>query len=158
MKLPDELEQRVVLRPGMVVSHTNLAGHRTWGIIVSEVAGTFQVAYPAWTKLRIVIGPLSDIAPIEKIEVPLGADLQPKDPAKTIQRALAMKDQRLSPLTDRSVDFVSLCVHGCKEPHYTEKLSRATRRAVLGLQVMGVAAEVGSAIGSALRSRRRRRR
>ncbi len=66
-----------------------------------------------------------------------------------------MKDQKLSLLTDRSEDFVSLCVHGHREPHYTQKLARATGRLVLAGRVAAVTAQVAAAIGQARKKRRR---
>ena len=67
-----------------------------------------------------------------------------------------MKDQKLSVLTDRSEDFVSLCVHGHREPHYTEKLGRAAGRLAIAGRVASVTAQVASAIGQARKKKRQR--
>ena len=51
-----------MLRPGVVVCYTNAVGFRSFGIIVSEVNGTLEVAYPSWKRLRVVIEPLANPA------------------------------------------------------------------------------------------------
>lgn len=45
MELPSNLQNRVTLQPGVVVCYTNAVGFRSFGIIVSAVNGTFEVAY-----------------------------------------------------------------------------------------------------------------
>src|SRR5690606_30949877 len=115
MKLPPNLSASHRLEPGLVVCHKNVVGVESFGIIVSEVAGTYQVAYPSRLHRQVRVVPLEEFASIEQICVPQAPELQPADLRLTARRALALKGQPLSLLGSNTAEFLALCLHGGKE-------------------------------------------
>lgn len=158
MRLPPELKATRPLKPGTVVVHKNAVGLETYGIIVSEVAGTFQIAYPSRLHRRVRVVPLEDFAPLEQIGVPVAAELQPEDPILTARRALAMDGQALSLIGSNTAEFLSLCLQGVKETHHIDKLKVTLARVATGTIVASLVHDIGAAIGQKLRGARRRRR
>ena len=148
MRLPPELKATKPLKPGTVVCHKNAVGLESFGIIVSEVAGTFQVAYPSRVHRRVRVVPLEDFAPLQELGVPLAAELQPADP-------IAMDGQALSLLGSNTAEFISLCLHGHKETHYLDKLKVTLSRVAVGTMIASFVHDVGAAIGAKVRRRRR---
>lgn len=157
MKLPTDLQNTCRLEPGLIVRHKNIVGVESYGVIVSEVAGTYQVAYPSRVQRKVLIVPLEEFAPFEEIGVPQDPDLQASDKRLAARRALALKDQSLSILGSNTAEFLSLCLHGGKETHHIDRLKRTLRRAVITIGVIGLIHDVGAAIGGAIRRDRRRR-
>ena len=155
MRLPPELKATKPLAPGTVVCHKNAVGLESFGIIVSEVAGTFQVAYPSRVHRRVRVVPLEDFAPLQELGVPLAAELQPEDPILTARRALAMDGQALSLLGSNTAEFISLCLHSHKETHYIDKLKVTLSRVAVGTMIASFVHDVGAAIGAKVRRRRR---
>ena len=155
MRLPPELKATKPLAPGTVVCHKNAVGLESFGIIVSEVAGTFQVAYPSRVHRRVRVVSLEDFAPLQELGVPLAAELQPADPILTARRALAMDGQSLSLLGSNTAEFISLCLHGHKETHHIDKLKVTLSRVAVGTMIAGFVHDVGAAIGAKVRRRRR---
>jgi hypothetical protein len=155
MRLPPELKATKPLAPGTVVCHKNAVGLESFGIIVSEVAGTFQVAYPSRVHRRVRVVPLEDFAPLQELGVPLATELQPVDPILTARRALAMDGQSLSLLGSNTAEFISLCLHGHKETHHIDKLKVTLSRVAVGTMIAGFVHDVGAAIGAKVRRRRR---
>jgi hypothetical protein len=155
MRLPPELKATKPLAPGTVVCHKNAVGLESFGIIVSEVAGTFQVAYPSRVHRRVRVVPLEDFAPLQELGVPLAADLQPEDPILTARRALAMDGQSLSLLGSNTAEFISLCLHGHKETHHIDKLKVTLSRVAVGTMIASFVHDIGAAIGAKVRRRRR---
>ncbi len=158
MRLPPEFNATRSLKPGTVVVHKNAVGLETYGIIVSEVAGTFQLAYPSRLHRRVRVVPLEDFAPLEQIGVPVAAELQPEDPILTARRALAMDGQALSFIGSNTAEFLSLCLHGVKRPILIDKLLVTLARVATGTIVASLVHDIGAAIGQKLRGARRRRR
>lgn len=157
MHLPPELHATRPLKPGTVVCHKNAVGLESFGIIVSEVNGTFQVAYPSRLRRKVLVVPLEDFAPVKEIGVPVAAELQADNPITTAKRALALKDQSLSLLGSNTAEFLSLCLHGHKESHHIDNLKVTLGRVWVGASVMSVVYDVGAAIGNRVRAARRRR-
>lgn len=155
MRLPPELKATKPLAPGTVVCHKNAVGLESFGIIVSEVAGTFQVAYPSRVHRRVRVVPLEDFAPLKELGVPLAAELQPEDPILTARRALAMDGQSLSLLGSNTANFILLYLHGHKETHHIDKLKVTLSRVAVGTMIASFVHDVGAAIGAKVRRRRR---
>ncbi len=158
MRLPPELKATRPLGPGTVVVYKNAMGLESYGIVVSEVAGTFQIAYPSRLHRRVRVVPLEDFAPIEQIGVPLAPELQPEDPILTARRALAMDGQALSLIGSNTAEFLSLCLFGAKETHHIDKLTLTIARVATGTIIASVVRDVGAAISEKLGRARRRRR
>ena len=157
MRLPPELETTKPLKPGTIVCYKNPVGLESFGIIVSEVAGTFQVAYPSRLHRRVRIVPLEDFAPLQELGVPLAPELQADDPALTARRAVAMNGQSLSLLGSNTAEFISLCLHGHKETHHIDKLQVTLSRVAVGTMVASFVHDVGAVIAAKIRHNRRRR-
>lgn len=157
MKLPPNLRASRRLEPGLVVCHKNAIGVESFGIIVSEVAGTYQVAYPSRLHRKVRVVALEEFAPLDEIGVPQDPDLQPANLRLTAQRALALKDQSLSLLGSNTAEFLSLCLHGAKEAHFVDRLRVSLGRAVLTVGFAGLLHDLGAAIGQGIRRARRRR-
>lgn len=157
MKLPSDLRATRRLEPGIVVCHKNAIGVESFGVIVSEVAGTYQVAYPSRLSRKVVVVPLADFAPLDQIGVPQDPELQPRDRLLTARRALALEGQSLSLLGSNTAEFLSLCLHGGKETHVVDKLTISLGRGVLALGIFSVVRDIGATIGAGVRRARRRR-
>ena len=157
MRLPPELKATRPLKPGTVIVHKNAVGLETHGIIVSEVAGTFQVAYPSRLHRRVRVVPLEDFGPREQIGITVADELQPADPLLTARRALAMDGQALSLIGSNTAEFLSLCLHGHKETHHIDKLKVTLARVATGTIVASAVHDIGAAIGQKIRGARRRR-
>jgi hypothetical protein len=157
MKLPPNLSAGRRLEPGLVVCHKNALGVESFGVIVSEVAGTYQVAYPSRLHRKVRVVPLEEFAALEEIGVPQAPELQPADLRLTARRALALKDQPLSLLGSNTAEFLALCLHGGKEMHHVDKLKITLGRAVLTVGIFSIVQDVGKAIGNSIRRSRRRR-
>lgn len=157
MKLPPNLSASRRLEPGLVVCHKNAVGVESFGVVVSEVAGTYQVAYPSRLHRRVRVVPLEEFAPLEQLGVPQAPELQSADLRLTARRALALKDQSLSLLGSNTAEFLALCLHGGKEAHHVDKLKVTLGRAVIAVGILGLVHDVGAAIGNSLRRSRRRR-
>ena len=156
MHLPPDLQATRKLEPGVVVCHKNAVGLESFGIVVSEVDGTYQVAYPSRLRRRVLVVPLEEFAPLKELGVPVAPELQAPNLLLAARRALAMKDQTLSLLGSNTAEFLSLCLHGHKEAHHTEKLQVTLGRVWLGAAALSVARNVSTAIGSRVRRARRR--
>lgn len=157
MRLPPELKATKPLKPGTVVCHKNAVGLESFGIIVSEVAGTFQVAYPSRLHRRVRVVPLEDFAPLQELVLPIAAELQPEDPILTARRALAMNGQSLSLLGSNTAEFIALCLHGHKETHHIDKLKVSLSRVAVGTMVAAFVHDIGAVIAAKIRPSRRRR-
>lgn len=157
MKLPPHLSAGRRLKPGLVVCHKNVLGVESFAVVVSEAAGTYQVAYPSRLHRKVRVVPLEEFAPLEEIGVPMAPELQPIDLQLTARRALALKDQPLSLLGSNTAEFLALCLHGAKETHHIDKLKVTLSRALLAVWAFDFVREVGVAIGARVRRARRRR-
>lgn len=157
MKLPPNLAASRGLEPGLVVCHKNVIGVESFAIIVSEVAGTYQAAYPSRLHRKVRVVPLEEFAPLKEIGVPQAPELQPKDLILTARRALALRDQPLSLLGSGTAEFLALCLHGGKEAHHVDRLRITLGRAVFAVGVLSIVHDVSTAIGQTIRKARRRR-
>lgn len=155
MKLPSDLQASERLRPGLVVVHRNAVGISTFGVIVSEVAGTFQVAYPSRLKRKVVVVSLEEFAPLAEIGVPMAAEFKAKDELLTAQRALALKDQMLPWLGSDTQDFLALCLHGQKESHVVDRLAQSAARVATTTVITSAVAGVVSSVTRGIRRKRR---
>ena len=158
MRLPPDLKATRRLKPGTVVVYKNAVGLETYGIVVSEVAGTFQIAYPSRLHRRVRVVPLEEFAAIEQIGVSVAPELQAEDPILTARRALAMDGQSLSLTGSNTAEFLSLCLFGVKETHHIDKLKLTIARVATGTIVASLVHDIGTAISDKLSRTRRRRR